>query len=231
MERPPAGDTDRLIATQSLRAVWSHRPGYAGPALPRAFQSISRGPAATGILLRMKSSFYAPPAPSASVPPDSLVVRTLLATARQRPGLDEARCRLVLEWLRAGAAVRAALRESLAPCGLTELKFAVLVVLFTLDPEPSTPADLASHAGVSRTSITDALDGLQAHRLVAREHDTADRRIINVRLTRAGREAVNSALQRFLQTAGHVARFVGKAERAAAAIVCARLKIGAGVTE
>jgi DNA-binding MarR family transcriptional regulator len=179
----------------------------------------------------MKSSLYAPPAPPAFLPQDSLVVRTLLATARQRPGLDEARCRFVLEVLCAGAAVRAALQESLAPCGLTELKFAVLVVLFTLDPEPTTPADLASHTDVSRAAITDALDGLQAHRLVARERDPIDRRTIDVRLTGAGREAVDSALQRFLQTAGHVARFVEKAERAAAAVVCAHLKIGTGVTE
>jgi hypothetical protein len=48
----------------------------------------------------MKSTRYASPAPPASVSQDSLVVRTLLATARQRPGLDEARCRFVFEWLR-----------------------------------------------------------------------------------------------------------------------------------
>jgi DNA-binding MarR family transcriptional regulator len=178
----------------------------------------------------MKSPTGAPPAPPASVPPDSLVARTLLATARQRPGLDEARCRLVLEWLRTGAAVRGVLRQSLAPCGLTELKFAALVVLFTLDPEPSTPADLAIHAGVSRAAITEALDGLQAHRLVERARDPVDRRTVNVRLTEAGRETVNSALQRFLQTAGHVARFVETTERATAATVCAHLRIGAGLT-
>ena len=178
----------------------------------------------------MTSSFHTPLGPLASIPPDSLVVRTLLATARQRPGLDEARCRLVLEWLLTGAAVRAALRESLAPCGLTELKFAVLVALFTLDPESSTPADLATHSGASRAAITDALDGLQVHRLVARERDAVDRRTIDVRLTEAGRKAIDFALQRFLQTAGHVARFVNKAERATAAAVCAHLRIGSGVT-
>jgi DNA-binding MarR family transcriptional regulator len=156
------------------------------------------------------------------------VVRTLLATARQRPGLDEARCRFVFEWLRTGAAVRAALRESLAHCGFSELKFAVMVVLFTLDPEPTTPADLASHAGVSRAAITDALDGLQARRLVARARDISDRRAVNVRLTRAGREAVDFALQRFLQTAGHVARLVAGSEQAVASVLCARLRIGAG---
>jgi DNA-binding MarR family transcriptional regulator len=211
--------------------MWRHRAVYAGPALPRAFQSISWDPAATGILLPMKSSLHSPPGPLASIPPDSLVVRTLLATARQRPGLNEARCRLVLEWLRTGATVRAALRETLASCGLTGLRFAVLIVLFTLDPEPTTPADLASHAGVSRAAITGALDDLHAHHLVERERDAVDRRTINIRLTDAGRKAVDSALQRLLQTAGHVARFVEKAERAVTAVVCERLKIGAGVTE
>jgi DNA-binding MarR family transcriptional regulator len=69
-----------------------------------------------------------------------------------------------------------------------------------------------------------------AHRLVARKPDPADRRAVNVRLTGAGREAINSALQRFLQTAGRVARLVTGREQTVASVLCGRLRIGAGGT-
>src|SRR5882672_121246 len=117
----------------------------------------------------MKSAAAA--APSASLSrrsPDSLVMRTLIAAARQRAGLDETSCRFVLEWLQSVAAMRAVLRRSLASHGLTELKFSILVTLFTLDPNPTMEADLANHARVTRPSITSALNELQKQRLVAR---------------------------------------------------------------
>jgi len=176
----------------------------------------------------VKRSTSAPP--TAKVPPvsDSLVVRTLLAAARQRPDLDEGRCRLVLDWLRTAAAVRTALQESLARHRLTELKFSILVVLFTLEPESSTAADLAVHAGVTRAAITGALDGLQEQSLVTRQRDTADRRSLNVHLTDAGHQVIEAALQRYLRTAGNIARFVKSTEQAAASTVCARLSFGAG---
>jgi hypothetical protein len=63
-------------------------------------QSVSKhfpNPAASNILRPMKPSRFAPPVPPASVPSESLVVRTLFASARPRPGLDEARCRFVRE--------------------------------------------------------------------------------------------------------------------------------------
>jgi DNA-binding MarR family transcriptional regulator len=175
----------------------------------------------------MKSTTTVPPIPTGPGFFDSLVVRTLLATARQRPGLDERRCLLVLDWLKTGSAVRAALHESLVADNLSYLKFSLLVVLFTIDPEAATPADLADHAGVTRSAVTEALDGLEKQVLVAREHDLVDRRTINVRLTGAGRAAIDAALQRFLQTAGRVARFVGPADQAAVASVGARLRCGA----
>ena len=154
-------------------------------------------------------------------------MRTLIAVARQRSGLDETSCRFVLEWLQSVAAMRAVLRRSLASHGLTELKFSTLVTLFTLDPNPTMEADLATHARVTRPSVTSALNELQKQRLVARERSTIDRRITHVRLTRKGHTVIDAALQHYLQTAGQLARFVDKDVQTAASVVCARLRSGA----
>lgn len=53
---------------------------------------------------------------------DTLVFHTILAAARQRNGLNEARCRLVLEFLSAATAANSSLHRKLAGLELSELK-------------------------------------------------------------------------------------------------------------
>jgi len=139
---------------------------------------------------------------------DCLAYRTLIAIARQRQGLDAPRCTVVFEHLDTSAVLSAVLRRLLAEYHLSELKFAVLVVLFTLDPDSSTPADLAQHTGVSRSAITDALDQLAAQKCLLRDRDESDRRTIYVRLTTAGRKLLARALPPYLRTAGEAARLL-----------------------
>lgn len=139
---------------------------------------------------------------------ETLAFRTLLDVARQREGLDESRCRLVLEFLSTAAAIRTNLNRALATLGLGELKLGVLVVLFGLDPTPATPADLAVHTGATRSAMTDVLDGLESRAYVRRERDHTDRRLIYVHLTDLGRAAAETALVQFLRQVGHVARHV-----------------------
>jgi len=178
----------------------------------------------------MNSAAAAPSASSGHRSPDLLVVRTLLAVARQRTGLDETSCQFVLDWLQTGVAIRKVLQKSLESHGLTELKFSILVTLFTLDPNPTMEAALANHACVTPPSITSALDELQEQRLESRVRDTTDRRIINVHLTTRGHAVIATALQHYLQTAEHLARFVGKDVQAAASNVSARLRSAANGT-
>lgn len=158
---------------------------------------------------------------------DSLPCRTLLAVARQRPGLDAARCAAVFDFLDAAGAGEAALHGALAKYHLSDLKFAVLVVLFTLDPDPSTPADLAQHAGVSRSAITDALDRLAGQKYVVRQRDPSDRRSIYVRLTGPGRKLMDRALGQYLRTAGEIARLLDGPAQSRLLGGCALLKEGA----
>lgn len=133
---------------------------------------------------------------------NTLASRALLDIARMRNGLDEARCRVVFEFLGTASALQVALQRSLGEFRLTELKLGVLVVLFVTDPAPATPADLAAHTGVTRSAMTDSLDQLEARALLYRQRDTRDRRLIHVQLTDAGRLFTNRALTCYLQHAG-----------------------------
>jgi len=139
---------------------------------------------------------------------NTLAGNTLLTVARQRLAFDETRCRLVFTHLETAGMLHQALHGVLAKHHLSDLKLAVLAVLFALDPDPITPANLAFHTAASRPAITDAVDQLVALDLVTRERDTQDRRAIYVSLTNPGRTAVNETLNDYLQAAGEIASLV-----------------------
>ncbi|MBX3737881.1 MAG: MarR family transcriptional regulator [Candidatus Didemnitutus sp.] len=162
---------------------------------------------------------------------ESLAAHALLAIARQRSGFDAERCRLVLEHLDTSAAVHTAIHQALAPHRLSELQFAVLVVLFSLDPDPIGSADLAMHTAVSRSAITEALDHLEKRTFVTRTRDTHDRRMIYVRLAAAGRKAVEPATLGFLQAVQSITRLIDTKVRQDLFTGCALLQEGAITTQ
>lgn len=157
------------------------------------------------------------------IPAGTLVLRTLLNLARQRDGLDEGRCRLVLDFLAAAQGVEGVLLRRLAATGLSEHQFAVLVALFALDPAASTPADLAHHAGTTRSAMTALLDNLETRGLLSRRRDTRDRRLVYVQLTPAGQTAADSAVMDYLRTANELAGMIPPVDQAALLQGCAHL--------
>lgn len=158
---------------------------------------------------------------------ECLAAHALLAIAHQREGFDSERCRLVLEHLDTSAMLHAAIHQSLAPHHLSSLQFGVLVVLFSLDPDPIGSADLAVHTAVSRSAITEAVDHLEARKLVTRTRDQVDRRVIYVRLTTEGRKLVEPATQDFLRAVQSITRFLDSAVRQNVLAGCALLQEGA----
>jgi DNA-binding MarR family transcriptional regulator len=165
---------------------------------------------------------------SAMMAIETLALRTLLTVARQRDGLDEARCQVVLEFLAAAGSVDGVLQRTLTELGLTEHKFSILVALFALDPAAATPADLSVHTGVTRSAMTALLDALETRGMVARRRDTRDRRVVYVGLTEAGRVAANTALMDYLRTADTLAQRIPPADQAALRQGCALLHESAG---
>jgi DNA-binding MarR family transcriptional regulator len=155
---------------------------------------------------------------------ETLPVRTLLNIARARNEGHEARCALVFSLITTGRLMRYELQRVLAMQGLSELKFCTLMVLHALDPEPSTPADIAHHTDVSRSAITDVLDQLETRRWLIRRRDRDDRRIIYVHLTAAGREQVSQLIPPFLKFISDLALDVDPAARAAVTSACEKLQ-------
>lgn len=158
---------------------------------------------------------------------ESLAAHALIAIARQRGGLEADRCRLVLEHLDTSEAVRTAIHHALAPHALSELQFAVLVVLFSLEPDPVGSAELAVHTAVSRSAITEALDHLEERKLVTRTRDTRDRRMIFVSLSAAGRALVEPATLGFLRAVQDITRLLDAKVRHHVLTGCALLQEGA----
>lgn len=139
---------------------------------------------------------------------DSQSARRLLALADGRDGIEAARCALAFAYLGAAERMRCGLRSALARHQLSDLQFAILVLLFDVDPEPVSMAVLADQAGVSRSAVTDAVDSLEASGLASRARDRRDRRIIHGRITAAGREKVDKAIDDYLYATARTAGYV-----------------------
>lgn len=80
------------------------------------------------------------------------------------------------------------------PAGLTWAAFRVLFSVVAVGP--TTPAHLAHLSSVSAASISSVLNTLERNGLIARDPSAQDGRSVIVRLTPAGRSAVNELLVR-----------------------------------
>lgn len=113
--------------------------------------------------------------------------RSLLDEAERRGLPDVGNIRLCFQALSLAAAIDRDCAAMLAPHGLSEGRF---VLLFLLDAAGAgiAPKALAEQAGVTRATVTGLLDGLEREALVERQADTEDRRGVQVRLTRKGKQ-------------------------------------------
>jgi MarR family transcriptional regulator for hemolysin len=76
------------------------------------------------------------------------------------------------------------LEERLEAHGVTRATWAVLSAIF--HHKKTTPAALASFVGIDGAAITRHLDRIEKRGLVLRERSVADRRSVNLKLTRKG---------------------------------------------
>ncbi len=121
----------------------------------------------------------------------------LLEGARRFPDLDPSAVNVYLQLLRTGDEVFRVTDAFLSANNISQGRFGVLMLLLhTSDgcPGPRTPAELAKMAGVTRATMTGLLDTLERDGFVRREPDPKDRRMMSVRLTRAGQEFLSKFL-------------------------------------
>jgi MarR family transcriptional regulator, organic hydroperoxide resistance regulator len=94
---------------------------------------------------------------------------------------------------RVGAAVARHRRRLAAHHGLTPTAVDVLAALDADDA--SSHRDIAARLGLSPATLTPVVDALEVAGQVRRERDPADRRVVRVRCTPAGRERLVAAMQ------------------------------------
>ena len=139
-----------------------------------------------------------PPAPSADPPADD-VDRLVEAWQRERPDLDVEPLHVLSRIARIAkqhARIRAA---AFAEHGLDAWEFDVLAALRRAGPPYElSPGQLAAETLVTSGTMTNRVDRLLARGFVERQPDPRDRRGVIVRLTPAGMQTVDSALDDLL---------------------------------
>ena len=137
----------------------------------------------------------------------------LLKAAEKYPTLNPSAAEAFLHLLRTGDAVFAAEAEYLARHEVSQGRFTVLMLLNRCAEQPSTPAELADEAGVTRATMTGLVDTLVKDGLVARKNDSADRRTVLVKLTRSGRKLLDRMLHGYFASVTKMMQPLNSAER------------------
>jgi|HubBroStandDraft_2_1064218.scaffolds.fasta_scaffold142296_2 DNA-binding MarR family transcriptional regulator len=131
--------------------------------------------------------------------------RLLLSVARQSGIGDPQSCSIIMSILAAGRAIRRALLGFQDNSGA---HFATLLTLYALDPLPATAADLAYHAEVSGSSITEVIEALERRGLIAWDAEGRGQ-ITPIYLTELGHQVAVRAVRSFLQVASTLAGDIG----------------------
>lgn len=121
----------------------------------------------------------------------------LAEASKQFPDLEPAACEAFMHLIRAGEEVARVMNTHFAGHNITHGRFLVMMLLMEKGgdcPRPSTPAELADLASVSRATITGLLDTLERDGYVLRRPDPADRRQMSVHLTIKGQEFMHDLL-------------------------------------
>lgn len=145
----------------------------------------------------------------------SFLVRTLVAIAERRAGSDSLACRLALLHIEIATLLHRSLYRALACHRLTDVQFAVLVVLFSTEPDAIAMSVLAEHAAVSPSAASDALEKLESLDFARRTRDRFDRRVIYARITESGQKTVDAAVNDYLHVAEDAAAFIRPAAQRA----------------
>jgi DNA-binding MarR family transcriptional regulator len=99
--------------------------------------------------------------------------------------------------MRAGEEVMRVMNAHFSAHNITQGRFMIMMLLMEKGgdcPRPTTPAELADLASVSRATITGLLDTLERDGFVSRLPDPTDRRQMSVHLTAKGQEFMHEIL-------------------------------------
>ena len=130
---------------------------------------------------------------------DDDVDRLIAAWGRERPDLDVSPMHVLSRVTRLALHLDRARKEAFADHDLEPSEFDVLSALRRSgDPYQLSPGQLVHETLVTSGTMTNRVDRLVRKGLVERQPDPDDRRGVQVRLTQAGRTAVDGALDALL---------------------------------
>jgi DNA-binding MarR family transcriptional regulator len=137
----------------------------------------------------------------------------LLKAAEEYPTLSPTASEAFLHLLRTGDEVFAVESRFLAEHNISQGRFTVLMLLHRCCEEPSTPAELAERAGVTRATMTGLIDTLERDGLASRHAGAEDRRTVPVRLTDAGHALIERMLPDYFQCVAKIMQPLEESER------------------
>jgi len=114
--------------------------------------------------------------------------------SKRYPQVEAAAVQSFLVLLRVASDVLETFEQFLARHGMSQGRFSVLMLLNRDPDQPMSPSDLAVKCGVTRATMTGLLDGLERERLIKREADRNDRRMLLIQLTTKGRKMLDGML-------------------------------------
>lgn len=140
----------------------------------------------------------------------------LLEASRLYPQLDPKGCEAFLHLLHTGDEIVRHFAQFFQKHGLSQGRFAVLMLLnhrLTTFPSPSTPAELADQCACTRATMTGLIDTLEKDGYVRREPDAEDRRVMRVCLTELGKNMMNEILPQHFHTITSLMNALSEAEQ------------------
>lgn len=121
--------------------------------------------------------------------------------AKEKPELDTMPMSMLGRLLRLYKHLETEVSQTHKEFGLKQGEFDVLATLRrTGFPYTLTPSELIDNLLLTSGAMTNRLDKLEAKQLIVREHSTADRRSIAIKLTDKGLELIDNALQAHVET-------------------------------
>jgi DNA-binding MarR family transcriptional regulator len=137
----------------------------------------------------------------------------ILKEVERSGGAEREGVRLCFELLAVADAIDRDCAARLAPHGLSEARFVVLVALYQSANRGSAPSQIAALAGVTRGTATGLIDGLERDGLAERAPDPTDGRGLVVRLTRRGRRLVDELSAQHVRWISGLLRNLAPGER------------------
>lgn len=111
--------------------------------------------------------------------------------------IEEVPLKTLIAFIRTSHEIYNEMSSKLSRFGLSQGKFKILLILFR-HGQPMKPSELAKHAGVTRSTMTGLIDGLERDGFIRRGvHE--DRRVTTIHLTEDGKQLIHRIIPYYVE--------------------------------